>query len=191
MVQSFNIRGIQGLFLCFSNPKLLLPSQQVKNITQINYKSLSSKYKSIIFDKDNTLTKPYNLKLHNGFIKTWSEIKSEFKPENILIVSNSVGTKDDKNKSYKELEKELGVCVLRSNEKKPFGIELALYKLNANPKETIVVGDRVLTDIVYGNRAGCYTILCTDVITEDGDNWIATRLRRLEKQFLKWYLNKI
>jgi phosphatidylglycerophosphatase GEP4 len=40
----------------------------------------------------------------------------------------------------------------------------------------IIVGDRVLTDVVYGNLNGCLTILVTDIVTEKGDNWIAARV---------------
>lgn len=38
------------------------------------------------------------------------------------------------------------------------------------PIETAFVGDRILTDIVFGNRNGNLTIWTNKVITEDGDN---------------------
>ena len=50
-----------------------------------------------------------------------------------------------------------------------------------NAKEIIVVGDRVLTDVVYGNMMGAMSILCTRIITEKGDNYVAAKLRKFEK----------
>lgn len=36
-----------------------------------------------------------------------------------------------------------------------------------------VVGDRALTDVVYGNSNGMLTIFVTDIVTEKGDNVFA------------------
>jgi phosphatidylglycerophosphatase GEP4 len=38
------------------------------------------------------------------------------------------------------------------------------------------VGDRALTDVVFGNNYGMLTILTRDVVTEEGDNPMALRV---------------
>jgi phosphatidylglycerophosphatase GEP4 len=69
------------------------------------------------------------------------------------------------------LEKSLGVTVLRHKEKKPAGGQyLASYLSPTEPKETAFVGDRIFTDIIFGNRNGNLTIWTNKVITEEGDN---------------------
>jgi phosphatidylglycerophosphatase GEP4 len=45
--------------------------------------------------------------------------------------------------------------------------------------EIAVVGDRLLTDIVYGSQIGAFTILTKDIVTEKGDNWFAVRVSSL------------
>ena len=45
-----------------------------------------------------------------------------------------------------------------------------------------MVGDRLLTDVVYGNLNGMYTIL-VDPITEKNDNFPAKMIRRIEHKF--------
>jgi phosphatidylglycerophosphatase GEP4 len=71
-----------------------------------------------------------------------------------------------------KLEKSLGVTVLRHAEKKPAGgMHLANhFKPTVHPTQIAFVGDRILTDVVYGNRNGNLTIWTSKVITEKGDN---------------------
>lgn len=42
----------------------------------------------------------------------------------------------------------------------------------------MVVGDRLLTDVVYGNMNGCYSILVTDIIDENTDNHAARIVKK-------------
>jgi phosphatidylglycerophosphatase GEP4 len=77
------------------------------------------------------------------------------------------------------IEREMGIKVLRHWYKKPMGgSELLSHWDLKKSKQVpiIVVGDRVLTDVVYGNLNGALTILVTDIVTEKGDNWIAARV---------------
>ena len=47
----------------------------------------------------------------------------------------------------------------------------------SSPKPIVVVGDRLLTDIAYGNMNGCYSILVTDILDEKADNPAASIVR--------------
>ena len=44
------------------------------------------------------------------------------------------------------------------------------YFDNATPSSIAVIGDRVLTDVVYGNGIGSVTILTWNIISKSGDN---------------------
>ncbi len=56
----------------------------------------------------------------------------------------------------------------------PFLMELSMEKLGATNEETLVVGDRIDTDIAGGQAVGCPTALVlTGVSTrEQGENWM-------------------
>lgn len=86
------------------------------------------------------------------------------------------------------LEKNLGVVVLRHKEKKPSGgDEFAKHLAPISKEETAFVGDRILTDIIFGNRNGNLTIWTKTVVTEEGDNKVALVVsvtRKKKKHFL-------
>jgi 4-nitrophenyl phosphatase len=55
----------------------------------------------------------------------------------------------------------------------PFLMELSLEKLGKKKEETLVVGDRLETDIAAGQRVGCRTALVLSGVStkEQADNW--------------------
>jgi 4-nitrophenyl phosphatase len=55
----------------------------------------------------------------------------------------------------------------------PFLMELALEKLGAKRDETLVIGDRLETDIAAGQGVGCPTALVLSGVStrEQGENW--------------------
>jgi predicted HAD superfamily phosphohydrolase YqeG len=51
---------------------------------------------------------------------------------------------------------------------------VAYFKaLDVQTDQLAMVGDRLLTDIIYGHRARALTILTRNVLSTRGDNWIA------------------
>ncbi|KAF9896927.1 hypothetical protein BX616_006491, partial [Lobosporangium transversale] len=110
----------------------------------------------------------------------------------VIIVSNSAGTKDDQDHQLaKAIETSLSVPVLRHEQKKPSGgDELLRHFSGIKPSRVAIVGDRALTDVVFGNNYGMFTILTRDVVTEEGDNPMAIRIRRMEHRVLA-FLDRI
>ncbi|KAI9332599.1 mitochondrial PGP phosphatase-domain-containing protein [Zopfochytrium polystomum] len=192
--QSLNLQGVLALTTkVLWQPSLAIPKQIVPDMRAIDYRALRrSGHSVIVFDKDNTLTAPYSNSLHPPFREAWAECCSEFGP-NVWILSNSAGTPDDKDFAQSCSTSDKGESVRIScaplftncNSQKPGGTEELLQQLNGiSPSEIVVVGDRVLTDVVYGNLMGAYTILTRDIITEKGDNWFAAKIRRIERAAL-------
>ena len=62
---------------------------------------------------------------------------------------------------------------------KPGHPELLVQHFKCQPHEIAVIGDRCLTDVVYGQRLGALTVLCTRVISLQHDNPMAIRVRAL------------
>ncbi|KAI8138350.1 mitochondrial PGP phosphatase-domain-containing protein [Fennellomyces sp. T-0311] len=194
MVQSLNVAGIINSFRVLWNPSLAIPHIIVNDIRNIHFEHLKSRggIQAMAFDKDNCLTAPYVAHIHPEFQEAWTECKETFGKENIAIVSNSAGTNDDKD--YKEatkLEASLGVPVLRHSEKKPSGGEaLARHFSHASPPNVAMVGDRILTDVIFGNLNGNVTIWTRQIVTEEGDNKAALIFRRMEHSLI-WFLQKL
>ncbi|KAJ3258272.1 hypothetical protein HK103_003753 [Boothiomyces macroporosus] len=187
--QSLNIDGILGFCKTLLSPSLFVPRLQTNNLTTLNFQKLKALgIRAIVFDKDNTVTRPYENHVYPPFQKAWDECRSQFK---VLIVSNSVGSKDDQEKTYLQVERETGAKVLLHTNKKPSGAEVLPKYFDCKPSEIAVVGDRLFTDIVYGNRIGAYTILVTEIITEKGDNPFAIQIRKFERLFLKAFYKSV
>jgi phosphatidylglycerophosphatase GEP4 len=85
---------------------------------------------------------------------------------NVCIMSNSAGTNDDVgHESAIRIERRLGVPVLRHSEKKPGGLDevLSFFKASSGGEDVpadrlCVIGDRLLTDVVFGNLHGMLTV---------------------------------
>ncbi|KAF9091775.1 hypothetical protein BGX29_010790 [Mortierella sp. GBA35] len=186
MGQSFNLQGILQSFRVLTSPRLMVPNIVVRDIRDINFEQLhKSGIAAIAFDKDNCLTKPYGEDLYPPFKDAWRRCREVYKDQ-VVIVSNSAGTPDDKDdKQAQAIEQSLQVNVLRHQEKKPSGGEELLNHFSGIKAARIAfVGDRALTDVVFGNNYGMLTILARDVVTEEGDNPMALRIRRMEHRVL-------
>ncbi len=89
-----------------------------QDVSHIDFKDLKRQgFHAIAFDKDNTLTAPYMNEIHPPYLEAWKWCKEIFGNQ-VVIVSNSAGSCDDFDyKQAIEIEKTLGVPVLRSEEK--------------------------------------------------------------------------
>lgn len=93
------------------------------------------------------------------------------------------------------IETALGIPVLRHRTKKPGAIPevLEYFQRVAGPettyKDICIIGDRLLTDVMWGNLAGMYTIH-TQILTEVGDNKVAAVVRRLENRFARLLMGR-
>ncbi|KAG9320636.1 hypothetical protein KVV02_007825 [Mortierella alpina] len=186
MGQSFNLQGVLQSFRVLASPRLMIPNLVVRDVRDINFEQLhKAGITAIAFDKDNCLTRPYGLEIYPPFKDAWRRCRGTYK-DRVVIVSNSAGTPDDKDDHQaKAIESSLRVHVLRHQEKKPSGgQELLKHFHGVDPTKIAFVGDRALTDVVFGNNEGMFTILTRDVVTEDGDNPMAIRIRRMEHRVL-------
>lgn len=68
--------------------------------------------------------------------------------------------------------------------KKPSGINAVLEYLKCEPDKLVMFGDRVYTDIVFGNFNGMLTVL-TQPFTHKNDVKTASNIRRNEIELVK------
>ncbi|KAF4376516.1 hypothetical protein F8388_025387 [Cannabis sativa] len=102
---------------------LALPHVSVPDIRYIDWFELRKRgFKGVVFDKDNTITAPYQLNLWAPLASSLDECKAVFGP-NIAVFSNSAGLYeyDHDGSKAKALEKAIGIKVIRHRVKKPAG----------------------------------------------------------------------
>eukprot|EP00529_Nitzschia_sp_RCC80_P041436 CAMPEP_0113458140 /NCGR_PEP_ID=MMETSP0014_2-20120614/9767_1 /TAXON_ID=2857 /ORGANISM="Nitzschia sp." /LENGTH=195 /DNA_ID=CAMNT_0000349651 /DNA_START=1245 /DNA_END=1829 /DNA_ORIENTATION=+ /assembly_acc=CAM_ASM_000159 len=186
MVQSLNTRAIVTLASVFRRPSLLVPHLTVEDVSQIDFHDLKTngKITAVVFDKDNTLTEPYSNEIHPDALNGLKEAQEVFGHSNVAILSNSAGTNDDWNfEDATKIEQSLGIAVIRHQEKKPGGMKEVLQHFqlllldseekkvedgsdnndysssSSSPSSQLcVIGDRLLTDVVFGNLHGALTV---------------------------------
>lgn len=173
------------------------PHVFVSNVSEVNYQALRDHcgIRACVFDKDNTLTAPYALEAHPNAASGLQSAINVFGRDQVAILSNSAGTKDDP--GYEDaikIEEALGIAVIRHDEKKPGGLDemMAHFPGVDDPSQICMIGDRLLTDIVFGNLYGMLTVhtlpLCTGSDNEN-DNTIASAIRSVENKTLygNWF----
>ena len=190
--QSLNIPGVlYALRTCTLDMKKLIPHMHYKNINSLEpefFRQIG--IKGVIFDKDNTLANPYAYSVHPEIENTFKTFKEVY-GSHVAIISNSAGIPSDKkDEKARRIEKAFGVRVIRHKKKKPEGIEDILkYFGLEDASQLMIVGDRVLTDIAFGNRYGMLTVL-VDPFTLKGDNLGARLVRPFERGIMHWAKRK-
>ncbi|KIJ15571.1 hypothetical protein PAXINDRAFT_29563, partial [Paxillus involutus ATCC 200175] len=156
-----NIPGLLVPFQLLWNPRVVLPHVILTDIRQLDFLALrKAGYRGAVFDKDNCLTVPHQDLLVPELQATWKECREVFGESNVLIVSNSVGTKHDPGEIQAEsVSHYLSVPVLRHNSPKPayscinaIRAYFSTLRVPIKDEELVVVGDRVFTDVVMANR---------------------------------------
>ena len=134
-----------------------IPDIYVKNVYDINYELLLERgIKLLLFDLDNTLVPYNNFSISKKLIELVEQLKDRgFK---IIIFSNS------NKKRVSPFKKKLRVdCLV--NAKKPliknYNKVMKIY--NYDQSQTAIIGDKLITDILGGNKAGITTILVNSI----------------------------
>ncbi|CAM9698941.1 unnamed protein product [Laminaria digitata] len=198
MGQSFNAQAVSSMARVARHPTLAVPHLSVEHIGQLDFEGLRAMgCKGVIFDKDNTLTAPYADEAHPLVEEGLRRCMEVFEGR-VCIMSNSAGTRDDP--GYADairIEEAMGIPVLRHDEKKPGGVAevLAFFEGKGSEGEPVrldelcFVGDRLLTDVVFGNLHGMLTVH-TRPLTLKGDNRPAAIFRFLERKVFMDFFHK-
>ncbi|WP_425380620.1 YqeG family HAD IIIA-type phosphatase [Spiroplasma endosymbiont of Stenodema calcarata] len=163
------------------NRNLLLnyfkPSIYVQNVNKINLESLKKHgIKVFICDLDNTLTPLYRGIPNADNINLIQKVKAL--GMTFVLVSNNA------RKRVERFATKAGIKYYYSNAKKPLlkYFRIIARQFNVNPHEMIMVGDQLITDILFANRAHMESIL---VVPVTGANESNRFLRLLENLVYK------
>lgn len=190
--QAINVPAIRQLGNVLQNPHLLLPQISLSSVAHLDMKKLRDKYgiKAVIFDKDNTLSLCYVDELHPSCRSAIVSSKEVFGAHAVAILSNSVGSNDDS--SYLGAEKteaSMGITVIRHVHKKPGCLQevLAHFAVTGSaslePRQICMVGDRVLTDVLFANMNGMLSVLVAPICIRT-DHPLAAVIRGIERRLI-------
>ncbi len=153
---------------------LLKADYEAKTVFEINYDKLKEEgIKVIAFDLDSTVMKSKSGKFSQEVLELFKRLKESFF---ILIISNN------SNPEYIAKAVHQVDFPVIGHAKKPSTKAarefINLHGLNIN--EMVMVGDRPLTDILFGKMLGCKTIL-VDSISWSEEKPIVRFARKLER----------
>lgn len=132
---------------------LLIPTFFTNKITDLSPSFLKTQgVTSILADIDDTLTYHKDPHVPEKIL----EFINLMKINNIKIILISNNSKDRASKFAKKLNLPY---ISRAFKPAPFGINLALKKLNISKNEAIIIGDQIFTDILGANLLGIKSIL--------------------------------
>ncbi|KAJ8763011.1 hypothetical protein K2173_023216 [Erythroxylum novogranatense] len=191
--QRINLEGIVSSASVFVKDRhLALPHVSVPDVRYIDWAELRKRgFRGVVFDKDNTITVPYSLKLWGPLESSIERCKSVFENE-VAVFSNSSGLYeyDYDGSKARALEKAIGIKVLRHRVKKPAGTAEEMEKhFGCKSWQLVIVGDRPFTDIVYGNRNGLLTIL-TEPLSLAEEPFVVRQVRKLEMFLINCWLRR-
>jgi uncharacterized protein len=148
------------------------------DITTVNLEMLIKHgIKGIILDLDSTIMAPRSGFIDERVTQWLGAAQKNFK---LAVVSNN------KNQEYLEKAAANLPIPLIGRAAKPSRKILfsVLNKLQLKPSDSVLVGDRPLTDIWAGKRAGMKTYLVSPLSTMR-ESWLVRLLRKLERSIVK------
>ncbi len=164
--------------------KELKPKRYIHSIFKIDFEGLYKEgFRGIIFDLDNTIVPWDESNIDSKTLQFLEKIKKVgFK---IIIISNNWSIRRVKYYSNMTNIPALGGALKPRNK----SFKKALNILKTSPETTLVIGDRILTDVWGGNRLGMYTILVSPL--NKNEIWIKKwTVRLLENFFIKLWIKK-
>jgi len=190
LAQNLNTAGIALFFRsAVTDRALAIPQLSCADISRVDWAHLKALgFLGVVFDKDNTLTAPYELTVHERAREGLERCIATFGASNVGAYSNSAGLTqyDPDGAEADALERALGIAFIRHATKKPAGDCLDVirhFQGCDSAKKLIFVGDRYYTDVVYGNRHGMFTIR-VEPFTLKGESIAIRSARTLEQSFV-------
>lgn len=154
------------------------PDYNLESIYDIDKNELKSKgIKGIFFDLDSTVMESKTGKFTKRTLDFLNDLQKDFK---VAIISNN------HKKGYIDKVQKISPVNVYGNARKPDVkiLKIACYEMGLEIKEVVMVGDRPLTDILAGQKAGMKTIL-VDSISKDTEGILTRFVRRLERLTIK------
>ena len=157
---------------------ILKPDYNVVSLFDIDFKEIKSLgVNAVLFDLDSTVMPSKSGEYPKEVLELLNGLKQNFV---VAIISNN------KRKDYiAKVQAMSDFSVIgHANKPSPKVMKQFLDSVNISPEETVMIGDRPLTDILAGKLLGSKTIL-VDSITKDTENIQTRFVRKLERLVIR------
>ncbi|GAA6001386.1 hypothetical protein JCM5350_003968 [Sporobolomyces pararoseus] len=172
-----NWSGILASLSAVIRPSIVEPRLVVSSISQLDFIKFKQRgVVGVVIDKDNCITVPHQDELAKGLREPWQDLLDTFGQDNVLIVSNSVGTfaKDPALLGAESVSRNLKVPVLCHSQPKPGFkcVEQIVTHFNQLSSSSSSSSPNVSSQIVYSPLAARSNTTTTRTLTigqEGGD----------------------
>jgi HAD superfamily phosphatase (TIGR01668 family) len=189
---TFNIDFFLNLHLILKI-KNAIPDYQASSLYDIQGILADSGIEAIIFDIDQTIV-PFG---ETTIPEDIHELIRSLQPKYRMCFLSNFPHVEDRIKRIRTIEEQLKIPAIFSKRRKPSpaAFLLALEYLGSEPEKTMMVGDRVLTDIIGANQIGLKTVLVAPLDRKTDPFFMVTLPRFFERPYLKLgrfiYKNKV
>jgi HAD superfamily phosphatase (TIGR01668 family) len=179
---TFNIDFFLNLHLILKI-KNAIPDYQVSSLKMIQQILEHSDIDAIILDIDQTIVPFGKTTIPEDIHKLIHSLQQKYR---MCLLSNFPHT-EDRIKRIRAIEEQLKIHAIFTERRKPSpaAFLLALEHLKSEPEKTVMVGDRVLTDIIGANQLGLRTVLVAPLDRKTDPFFMVTLPRFFERPYLK------
>ena len=179
---TFNIDFFLNLHLILKI-KNAIPDHQATSLYDIQGILEDSGIEAIIFDIDQTIVPFGETTIPKEIQKLIRSLQPKYR---MCFLSNFPHT-EDRIKRIRDIEGQLEIHAIFSKRRKPSpaAFHLALEYLESEPEKTLMVGDRILTDIIGANQLGLKTVLVAPLDRKADPFFMVTLPRFFERPYLK------
>ncbi|KAI1505666.1 HAD-superfamily phosphatase [Biscogniauxia marginata] len=198
---NLNLSGFFNVFRLLAKPSLCLPHATVPTFADLpsplgkafEGRGRKSDIKAVVLDKDDCFAYPDTNEIYPAYVKRFQQLRREYPGHSLLIVSNTAGatTYDRDGRLAKELESVTGVSVLAHVVKKPGcrGEIMAHFRNHpetgvTHPDEVVIIGDRLMTDMMLANMMGSWGIWIKDGVRPLNEKSIFSKFEQRLGPFL-------
>lgn len=153
------------------------PDYNLKNVYGINFEELKKQgIKCLMFDLDSTIMVSKSANFLPETLEWFNTFLNDFE---VAIISNN------KNELYIENASKIAPCKVigKADKPNPKIMREYLKSINIEPQNTVMIGDRPLTDILAGKLLGCKTILVGSI--NPTENLPTKFVRALERSTIR------
>ncbi len=179
---TFNIDFFLNLPIIF-NIKNAVPDYQVSSLHEIQGILDDSDIEAIILDIDQTIV-PFG---KTTIPKDIDGLIQNLKPKYRMCLLSNFPHTEERIKRIRSIEEQLAIEAIFSERRKPSpaAFHLALEYLRSEPDKTMMVGDRLLTDIIGANRLGLKSVLVAPLERKTDPFFMVTLPRFFERPYLR------
>ena len=179
---TFNVDFFLNLHLILKI-KNAIPDHEVNRLHEIQGLLSQSDIDALIFDIDQTVV-PYG---KTTVPEDIHDLIQSLKPNYRMCFLSNFPHTENRIKRIRAIEEQLEIDAIYSKRRKPSPVafRLALEYLKSEPKKTMMIGDRVLTDIIGANQLGLKTVLVAPLDKKTDPLFMVTLPRLCERPYLK------